>query len=294
VTATSEFTGMGSADVEDTDDAPASPHISFEPHRHWYKRADILIGIAVAVLGIAILWFGVEGNTSPRTRMTADGDSDFDWMYFWHLVPLMWNGLLVTVKATVFGFMIAVSLGLLLALGRRSQQRAIRWPFALAIEFIRSTPLLVQLFFFQALVRTSDLVDLDPISVLAIGLGVHYATYCSEAYRAGINSVDTGQWEASTALNLGPFTKWSRVILPQAVPNVLPAMGNYLVAAFKDAPLGYILNVPTILFWANSVRGADFRPVEPYILVGIGFLMASLPAAWSVRRLERKIAYERT
>ncbi|QGG96977.1 ectoine/hydroxyectoine ABC transporter permease subunit EhuD [Actinomarinicola tropica] len=226
--------------------------------------------------------------------MTADGSTDFDWTYFWHLVPLMWNGLIVTVRATVLGFTVAVGLGLVLALGRRSPVKVVSWPFVAVIEFIRSTPLLVQLFFLQAYVRTSDTFNFQPATILAIGLGIHYATYCSEAYRAGINSVPPGQWEASTALNLSPVTKWSRVVLPQAIPNVLPALGNYLVAAFKDAPLGYILNVPVILFWADSVRNTDFRPVEPYILVGIGFLMASLPAAWAVRRLERKIAYERT
>ena len=185
-------------------------------------------------------------------------------------------------------------LGLLLALGRRSSNRFLRWPFAFFIEFIRSTPLLVQLFFAQAYVRASDSLSLKPIEILVIVLGVHYATYCSEGYRAGINSVPPGQWEAATALNLGPVTKWTRVIIPQAVPNVLPALGNFLVAAFKDAPLGFILGVPELLFFANTVRGTDFRPTEPYILAGVGFLLVSIPAAWAVRRLERKIAYERT
>jgi polar amino acid transport system permease protein len=170
----------------------------------------------------------------------------------------------------------------------------VRWPFATFIEFIRSTPLLVQLFFAQAFVRASDDLSLSPINILVVVLGVHYATYCSEAYRAGINSVPKGQWEAATALNLGPVTKWTRVIIPQAVPNVLPALGNFLVAAFKDAPIAFAIGVPELLFFADSVRGTDFRPTEPYILAGVGFLMVSLPAAWAVRRLERKIAYERT
>ncbi|MDE0805779.1 MAG: ABC transporter permease subunit, partial [Acidimicrobiales bacterium] len=85
-----------------------------------------------------------------------------------------------------------------------------------------------------------------------------------------------------------------KVVVPQAVPNVLPALGNYLVAGFKDAPLGFILGVPGVLFFANTVRGNDFRVTEPYILAGVGFLLASLPAAWLVRRLEKRIAYERT
>lgn len=276
-------------------DAPAKgDKMQYQPHKAWYRRSDVLVPVVLIALGYLFLIVAVEEKSFFRTRMTADGSENFDWMYFWHLVPLMWQGLQVLAKATVLGFTLAAVLGFLLALGRRSQRRVIRWPFAAFIEFIRSTPLLVQLFFAQAYVRASDAVSLDPIMILVIVLGVHYATYCSEGYRAGINSVPAGQWEAATALNLGPVTKWTRVIVPQAVPNVLPALGNYLVAAFKDAPLGFILAVPELLFFANTVRGEDFRPTEPYILAGVGFLLVSIPAAWAVRRLERRIAYERT
>lgn len=267
---------------------------TFQPHRKWYRRPGVVVPLVLVLLGYFILITAIEEKSFFRTEMTADNAENFDWMYFWHLVPLMWQGLQVTAKATVLGFSVAVVLGFVLALGRRSSRRIIAWPFALVIEFIRSTPLLVQLFFLQALVRSSDAITLEPVLVLTAGLGIHYATYCSEAYRAGINSVPQGQWEAVTALNLGPVTKWTRIIIPQAVPNVLPALGNYLVAGFKDAPLGFILGVPGILFFATTVRAEDFRPTEPYILAGIGFLMASLPAAWAVRRLEKRIAYERT
>lgn len=276
-------------------DAPSQGEkVRYQPHKAWYRRSDVLVPVVLIALGYLFLIVAVEEKSFFRTRMTADGSENFDWMYFWHLVPLMWQGLQVLAKATVLGFTLAAVLGFLLALGRRSPRRIIRWPFAAFIEFIRSTPLLVQLFFAQAYVRASDSISLEPIMILVIVLGVHYATYCSEGYRAGINSVPAGQWEAAAALNLGPVTKWARVIAPQAVPNVLPALGNYLVAAFKDAPLGFILAVPELLFFANTVRGEDFRPTEPYILAGVGFLLVSIPAAWAVRRLERRIAYERT
>jgi polar amino acid transport system permease protein len=265
-----------------------------QPPPPWYRRPDIVTVIAVMALGYVFLLVGVDESTRYRTRLVADGGERFDWMYFWHMVPLMWRALLATIKATVYGFTLALGLGLVFALLRRSKRRLLSWPSALAIEFIRSTPILVQLVFLQELVRTTDRLSFAPITILGLGLGIHYATYCSEAYRAGINSVGAGQWEATTALNLGPFTTWTRVILPQAIPNVLPALGNYLVAAFKDAPLGVAVNAPGVLFFANTIRASDFRPVEPYFLMGVGFLMASLPAAWLVRRLERKVAYERT
>jgi polar amino acid transport system permease protein len=281
----------------------APKHVEAQPHRRWYRRPEIVVPVVLVAAGYALLIVGVEENTSFSSRMTAQGGLDFDWMYFWHLVPLMLRGLFVTAKATVLGFTLAAVLGFFLALGRRAPSRLISWPTAGLIEFIRSTPLLVQLFFWQAFVRATGLITIEgarsigfsrSLLILTLGLGIHYGTYCSEAYRAGMESVPKGQWEASTALNLDPVTKWTKIIIPQAVPNALPALGNFLVASFKDAPMGFIVGVPGILFFANTIRGEDFRVTEPFFLVGVGFLMASLPAAWAVRRLEERIAYERT
>ncbi len=265
--------------------------VEYQPHKRWYQRPDVLVPVLVIGALYAVLIFAVEETSIFRTRMTGMGD--FDAMYFWHLLPLMIEGLLVTVQATVLGFSFAAVFGFFLALGRRSSIRWVSWPTAAFIEFVRSTPLLVQLFFLISLARASEAINLEPIWVLTIGLGLHYATYCSEAYRAGINSVPDGQWEAAIALNLKPSTNWIRVIIPQAVPNVLPALGNYLVAGFKDAPLGYITGVFGVLAFANQVRAADFRPVEPYLMAGLGFLLVSIPAAWIVRRLEERVSYER-
>lgn len=273
------------------DDTMLQEQVEFQPHKRWYQRSDVLIPVLIVTALYAVLIFGVDETSFFRTRMTGLGD--FDWMYFWHLLPLMVQGLLVTVKATVLAFTFAALAGFVLALGRRSSIKWISWPTAAFIEFVRSTPLLVQLFFLLGLVRASDAINLEPIWVLTIGLGLHYATYCSEAYRAGINSVPDGQWEATIALNLKPSTTWLKVIIPQAVPNVLPALGNYLVAGFKDAPLGYIVGVFGVLAFANQVRADDFRPVEPYLMAGLGFLLVSIPAAWIVRRLEERVSYER-
>ncbi|HSM43385.1 MAG TPA: ABC transporter permease subunit, partial [Acidimicrobiia bacterium] len=98
--------------------------------------------------------------------------------------------------------------------------------------------------------------------------------------------------EASTALNLKPVTKWRHVILPQAIPRALPPLGNYFVAMFKDAPLGAAITYAGVLFVARALQSSDFRTVEPFTIAGILFLMVSIPAAMSVRLLERKVAYE--
>lgn len=256
--------------------------------------------LPVAVFFVALFIWRVGGSdTRFETEYDVAGpDTKFDWGFFFDMIPDFLKALWITTKGTLAGFAFAVVLGLFLALGRRSERRLVRLPFALFIEFIRSTPLLIQLFFiFFALPRIEWLPDwiavLNPITALMVGLGIHYATYCSEAYRAGINSVPKGQWEAATAMNLAPFTTWTRVILPQAIPNVLPALGNYLVAGFKDAPLGATIQVTGVLFFADTLSSRVFRSVEPFTLVGVGFLVISIPSAFLIRRLERRIGYER-
>jgi len=221
----------------------------------------------------------------------------WDWEYAWEITPDLIEGMVAIVVATVLGMIVAVILGLFLALGRRSDNKWVSYPVAWFIEFVRSTPLLVQLFFlFYALPQITFLPraisTMSPLVTLVVALGVHYGCYCSEAYRAGINSVPRGQWEASTALNLKSSTKWRNVILPQAIPRALPPLGNYFVAMFKDAPQGSAITYAGVLFVARALQSADFRTVEPFTIAGILFLMVSIPAAMAVRRLERRVAYE--
>ncbi len=284
---------------EPTTEQAATPEsrdsqLAYEPHKKWFRRPEVLVPVLI-VLAVYGVLLGTDVQPGRyRSAFTASGDLRLDWDYFFHLVPQMVVGLYVLARATILGFTGAVVLGFLMALGRRSRFRWLSWPTAFVIEFIRSTPILVQLFFLQALFRATDAISLSSVQILVFGLALHYGTYTSEGYRAGINSVPKGQWEASTALNLDPVTKWTRIVIPQAVPNVLPALGNNLIAAFKDAPMGGpVLAVPCMLFFANTIRADDFRSVEPFLLIGVGFLMVSIPAAWGLRRLESRIEYER-
>lgn len=215
----------------------------------------------------------------------------WNWDVVWEHLPAIWGGMVVIIQATLAGITIAMILGLVLALGRRSERRWISWPFAAFIDFIRSTPLLIQLFFvFFALPEMG--IVLGARTSLILGLGVHYATYASEAYRAGIDAVDKGQWEAATALNLGTGTTWQKVVLPQAIPKVIPALGNFLVAMIKDAPLGSSIGVAGVLFVARSIGSQTFFYVETMTMAGVLFLVVSVPAALFVQFLERKYGYE--
>lgn len=218
----------------------------------------------------------------------------WDWDFVGEILPDMARGLWVTVQITVVGLVVAMTLGLVFAILRRSRLRVVRWPVGLIIDFIRSTPLLVQFFFLFFVAFTPDsAITLSGFQVGVIGLGVHYATYTSESYRAGIESVARGQWEASTAINLTTGTTWRSVILPQAIPTVIPALGNYLVAAFKDAPLVAAIAVLDVLGVARDLQGEFFRGLEPFTVAGVMFLGVSIPAAMFARFLEKRYGFQR-
>src|SRR5205823_12538567 len=117
-------------------------------------------------------------------------------------------------------------------------------------------------------------------------LGIHYATYCSEVYRSGLGNVPRGQWEACIALNLPAYWTFRDVIIPQAIPPVVPALGNYFVALFKDTPLLSAIAVLELMQTAKIIGSDNFRYTEPITLVGLIFLLFSLVAAALIRLVE--------
>ncbi|AKP89857.1 ectoine/hydroxyectoine ABC transporter permease subunit EhuD [Achromobacter sp. SIMBA_011] len=212
----------------------------------------------------------------------------FDWSFALEILPTLGSALVITIQATVLGMLVAVTLGLALALLRRSRLALLSLPTAFVIEFVRSTPLLVQMYFlFYVLPLTG--VQMSPLATGIVALGLHYATYCAEVYRAGIEAVPRGQLEAARALNMSPWRTAVGVVLPQAIPPVVPALGNYLVAMFKDTPLLSAITVVELLQQSKMIGSTTFRYTEPLTLVGVLFLALSLIAAWGVRGLEARL-----
>ena len=214
----------------------------------------------------------------------------WDWDFVRQILPTMLRGLVVTFEATLLGSVVAFVLGLVLALLRRAGIPVLSQLVWLFIEFVRSTPLLVQLYFLFFVLPEFG-VRLSALTAGVIGLGVHYATYTAEVYRAGIEGVPRAQWEAATALSLPRHRTWTRVILPQAVPRVLPALGNYVISMFKETPLLLAIGVIDLVGAAKEAGAGAYRYVEPYTLAGLFFLLLSYPAAVLVRKLERRVGH---
>jgi polar amino acid transport system permease protein len=213
----------------------------------------------------------------------------FDWSYTVEILPALAQAAVVTIEATLLGFVLAATLGLALALLRMSPSKAVAMPATAFVEIIRSTPLLIQIFFLYFVFPKFG-VSLSAFTAGVIAIGLHYGTYCSEVYRAGLEGVPRGQWEASIALNLSPYRTLRDVIIPQAIPPVVPALGNYLVALFKETPLLAAIAVPELMQTAKNLGSDSFRYTEPITLVGLFFLVMSLVSAVLVRIVERRLA----
>lgn len=212
---------------------------------------------------------------------------EWDWDFVWQIMPTLMEGAKITILATLLGFALAAMLGLVFAVARRSTHRWLARGVSAFVAFIRGTPLLVQLYFLFYILPDLGLT-LAPLVAGVIGLGVHYATYTAEVYRAGIENVPRGQWEAAKACNLTSGQTWRHIVLPQAVSPMVPALANYLIAMFKETPLLSAITVLELMNQARSIANYNYRYIEPITLVGAFFLVISLVAVLGVRILERR------
>jgi polar amino acid transport system permease protein len=213
----------------------------------------------------------------------------FDWRFARAILPQLLAASVVTVEATLAAFVFACAGGLAFALARRARWQLLRWLVVGFSEFVRATPLLIQIYFLYFVLPMVGVV-LSPFATGVIGLGLHYSCYTAEAYRAGIESVARGQWEAARALNYRYRDLYRHIILPQAIPPIIPPLGNYLIAMFKDTPILSAITLVELMYTANLIASEKFLYVEPMTLVGLLYLAMSLAAALVLRRLEGRRA----
>ena len=215
-------------------------------------------------------------------------DMGFRWDFAYEILPQLLYATLNTILAAGVGYLIAVFAGLVFLLGQRTTSRLLNVFTREIVEFIRSTPLLIQLFFVYFVLPQFG-ITLSAWVCGMITIGLHFGTYLCEVYRGALEAVPKSQWEACRALNFTKVYSYRKIILPQAFPVAIPGMGNYLVGIFKDTPLLSTIGVAELFHAATAVGGYNYRYLEPYTMVGLIFLMLSIPAAFYVRRLEQKI-----
>lgn len=210
---------------------------------------------------------------------------EWRWDFTWEIMPKMLVATGNTLIAAGLGYTIAVVLGLMLALAQRTPYKPVTLVVREFVEFIRSTPLVLQIFFVYY-VGPQFGINLSPWVAGMIAIGLHYSAYLSEVYRGGIDSVPKGQWEACRSISLSTRDTYFRIIIPQALPPSVAGMGNYLVGIFKDTPMLSVIGVAELMHAANAIGGQHYRYLEPYTIVGVVFLLISLPSAGLIRAFE--------
>ena len=210
---------------------------------------------------------------------------DWRWDFVIEILPRLFEATLNTLLAAGIGYGIALVVGLVFALAQRTPYKPVTLIVREIVDVIRSTPLVLQIFF-VFFVGPQFGVRLSPWTSGMIAIGLHYAAYLSEVYRGGLEAVPKGQWEACKALNLSTRRTYFGIIIPQALPASLPGMGNYLVGIFKDTPMLSVIGVAELMHTANALGSETYRFLEPYTLVGVIFLIISLPTAAGLRAFE--------
>jgi polar amino acid transport system permease protein len=208
-----------------------------------------------------------------------------EWAFALSILPILLRGLVVTIEASIAGFFVALVLGLIFAVLKGARSPFISFPAIAVAEFCRDTPLLVQLFFLYYVLADYGVI-LPAFVTGALALGVQYSAYMAEVYRAGIEAVAPGQREAAKALDLSAARTFTHIILPQAVPRVVPALGNYLVSIMKDVPVLGVVTVLEMLNVARIIGDQTFDYLVPLSMVGGIYLILTLVASGIVRLID--------
>jgi polar amino acid transport system permease protein len=207
------------------------------------------------------------------------------WDIFSDSWPEMLQAAAGTLRMTALAFVLAALLGLALAILRLAGGFIGRLAF-LYIEIVRGVPALTLLFLIYFGLAPIGVV-LNSFVAAVVALGLNGAAYLAEVYRSGIQAVDPGQREAAQMLGMRRPQVMREIILPQAVPIVLPPMGNYLVSLLKDTSIASLISAPELMLRSRDLAGTYYLPMEYYLLAGAIYLVIAWPLMHGVRRLER-------
>lgn len=213
------------------------------------------------------------------------------WNNYWQL--FLFDGLKVTLEFTVLAVFFGVLLGAVTCILKMSRFKLIRFLVSVYIEVIRGTPILLQLYvFYFALPQIFTFVKLSPFTWVAIALSINSSAYVSEVIRSGIQAVDKGQAEAARSLGMSSSQTMIRIILPQAVRNILPALGNEFIMMLKETSLASTFYIGDLMTQYKIVNGATYIAFETLVIIGMIYLCLTFPLSKLVGLMEKKMSGE--
>ncbi|CAN7577905.1 ectoine/hydroxyectoine ABC transporter permease subunit EhuD [Bosea sp. LjRoot9] len=212
----------------------------------------------------------------------------FDFGFALSIIPAIGKALATTLAVTLLSCIFAALLGFGLEITRRSSQ-PMRYAMRFVIDFIRSTPVLVQLYFLYYVLPVYG-IKLPALVVGVAALSIYYCGYLAEVFKAGIDGIARGQFEAAKALGLGRFQTVLLVIAPQMLRNIAAPMGSYFISIFKSTPYLAVIAVPESFGSALDIASDTFRYGEPLAVVGAIFLAIAVSFSWLIHRFEARLA----
>jgi polar amino acid transport system permease protein len=217
-------------------------------------------------------------------------------MYRWDFTPVFANaplllqGLLNTLGVTGIALACGLALGLILALLRLARQRWASWPAGFVIEVFRTTPPLVQLFWFFFALPLIVGVEMTPFLAACVTFSIQSAAFFAEVFRGGIVSVETGQWDAARAIGMSHTQALRRIVLPQAIKRMLPAFMERAIELMKTTTLVSTISYADLLFATNEIAQKTFRPLETFTVAALIYFSVIFVASVLARQIERRLA----
>jgi polar amino acid transport system permease protein len=217
-------------------------------------------------------------------------------MYHWDFspvfanTPLLVQGLLNTLRITGVALACGMVLGLALALLRLSPRRYLSWPSGVVIEVFRTTPPLVQLFWFFFALPMMIGVEMTPFFAAVVTFSIQSAAFFAEVFRGGIVSIERGQWEAARAIGMTHRQALGRIVLPQAMKRMIPAFMERSIELMKTTTLVATIAYADLLFAANEIAQKTFRPLETFTVVALIYFFVIFAVSLAARQLERRLA----
>ena len=204
--------------------------------------------------------------------------------------PVFLNGLKGTLWISAVVLVLGSVLGLIVSLIRMARFKPVKWIGSIYIEILRGTPILLQLYFFWiGLPKLLPMLELSDTQCILVALIINASAYISEIFRAGIDAVDKGQFEAARSLGMTEAHVMTRVVLPQAIKNILPALGNEFISTIKGTSLASVFFVAELMTAQKTIQSATFLALESLTIVGIIYFVLSFSLSKLMKLLERRL-----
>ena len=293
--------GVGSTSLKVTSDPPGAI-IAIDGKEIGHTTPFTVQGLSPGNHRITVSKANYNAETKQMKIEPGENFADFSiaetsLYYMWLSLPNLLLGALMTLFLTTIAVCNGIIIGTLTGVARVIHNKVINLIAGIYVDFIRGTPLLVQIFMIHfgsppilgAMFNNGQPIPINPFVSALVALSINSGAYVAEIVRAGIQSIDRGQMEAARSLGMSYRQAMRHIILPQALKRVIPPLGNEFIAMLKDSSLVSVIGMEELVRKAQVIVTRSYRPTETWIEVGLIFLAMTIPFTRIVANLERRL-----